>query len=337
MMQDHPFGYTYSPEFPDLLEKSGGSLLVSTYQAGKLISIRPRNGRLSTLMRTFAGCTGIAVRDDRVAVATQNMIWFLTRGTTSQLEVEGTPCYFPRRAHVTGNIKTREIAWGGEGELWIANTFFSCLCVLDDVHSFSPRWRPPFVSDLVPEDRCHLNGMALLDGVPRYATALGATDEAEGWRTNKASGGVLLDVLSGAVAIENLSMPHSPRLYQGSLYLAESGTGRLLRVSPSTGATEIVTELPGFTRGLAIHHGVAFVGLSRIRETAVFGGLEVSQRVPQLKCGVWAVDLHSGTTRAVLEFHSGVEELFDVVWLPHVFPHFVGVQKETMDTCFVIP
>ena len=74
-------------------------------------------------------------------------------------------CYLPRSCHVTGNIGVHELAWAGD-ELWVVNTRFSCLCTLDPDYSFVPRWRPPFVSALAAEDRCHLNGLAVADGGP---------------------------------------------------------------------------------------------------------------------------------------------------------------------------
>src|SRR5262249_59959363 len=107
-------------------------------------------------------------------------------------------CYLPRSAHVTGAIQIHEMAWAGE-ELWFVNTRFSCLCTRDRDHSFVPRWRPPFISALAAEDRCHLNGLAMVQGQPRYVTALGATDGPAGWRANKKNGGILLEVPSGSV------------------------------------------------------------------------------------------------------------------------------------------
>src|SRR5665213_3255856 len=155
------------------------------------------------------------------------------------------------------------MAWAND-ELWFVNTRFSCLCTTDAEHSFVPRWRPPFVSALAPEDRCHLNGLALVDGRPKYVTALGTTDTAGGWRANKARGGVLLDVESGEPILTGLSMPHSPRLHDGNLWLLESGDGSLGTVDVASGTYSKVAEMPGFTRGLDFCGPVAFVGLSQV-------------------------------------------------------------------------
>ena len=155
------------------------------------------------------------------------------------------------------------------GELWAVNTRFSCLATFDGVHSFVPRWRPPFVSALSPDDRCHLNGLAVSGGRPLFVTAHGRTDDANGWREGKVGGGIVIDVPSGEVVLSGLSMPHSPRFVDGRLWLCDSGSGRVLVADPDTGAVETVAELPGFTRGLAFAGRVAFVGLSQVREHVI--------------------------------------------------------------------
>ena len=214
------------------------------------------------------------------------------------------------------------------------NTSFSCLCTLHEDYSFVPRWRPPFISALTPEDRCHLNGLALAPderGVltPRFVTALAETDTAQSWQPNKATSGCLIHVPSGETVVRGLAMPHSPRLHRGEIWLLDSGTGRLVLVDPATAAVEPVAELPGYTRGLAIHDHFAFVGLSKIRETSTFGGLPIAQRRAELKCGVGVVDLTTGRLIAHLEFKSGVEEIFAIHVLRGIrFPALSGPHSE---------
>ena len=157
-----------------------------------------------------------------------------------------------------------------------------------------PRWLPPFVSSLAAEDRCHLNGLAMEDGRPRYVTAMSETDTPQGWRPGKATGGCLIDVPSGATVARGLAMPHSPRVHQGRIWLLDSGRGRLVTVDPKTGSAEVVCELPGYARGLALVGPLALVGLSKIRETSTFGGVPVADRRDKLKCGVAIVELGSG-------------------------------------------
>jgi uncharacterized protein (TIGR03032 family) len=335
------FRYVHSTPFADLLEALQVSLLVSTYQAGKVVAVRAAQGRVSTLLRSFDQPMGLAADDRRLAVGTRNQIWFLRNAPdlAPQIEPAGRhdACFLPRSCHVTGDIRAHQLAWAGE-ELWLVNTRFSCLCTLHPDYSFVPRWWPPFVTALAADDRCHLNGLALVAGQPRYVTALGETDTPEGWRMHKATGGCLIDIGTGAVVARGLAMPHSPQVYADRLWVLDSGRGRLMTVDPARGRGDVVAELPGYTRGLAFRGRYAFVGLSQIRDTAQFGGLPLAERRQELKCGVWVVDLTTGQTAGFLEFEAGVTELFDIQVLPGIrFPAIVGFHKDAIDGAFIVP
>jgi uncharacterized protein (TIGR03032 family) len=197
------------------------------------------------------------------------------------------------------------------------------------VHNFVPRWRPPFISALLPEDRCHLNGLAVVAGTPRYVTALAVTDGVQGWRPVKATAGCLLSVPEGRVVASGFCMPHSPRVHDGRLFLLHSGTGQLVTVDPANGKTDTVAEVPGYPRGLAIHGSVAFIGHSKVREKSVTSGVPIAARAASLKCGISAADLATGRVLANLEFLSAIDELFDVQVLPGVrFPYLAGPYAE---------
>jgi uncharacterized protein (TIGR03032 family) len=313
--------YEHSHNFGRLLTELGCSLLVSTYQAGKLVVVSAQAGQLDLALHNFERPMGLAVRPDRVAVGVRSQVWFLRNNPdlAPRLEPAGRydGCFLTRSAHFTGDIQAHEMAWAGE-ELWVVNTAFSCLCTLHPDYSFVPHWRPPFINALAPEDRCHLNGLALEDGRPRYVTALAETDTAQGWRPVKVGGGCLIDVPANRVVARGFAMPHSPRVHQGRVWLVDSGRGALVTADPATGLARPVAELPGYTRGLACHGPLAFVGLSKIRETSTFGGVPIAARRRQMKCGVAVVELATGKLLAHLEFQAGVEEIFDVQVLPAV-------------------
>jgi uncharacterized protein (TIGR03032 family) len=335
------FHYTQTDSFVALLQQLGASLLVSTYQANKLLVVRAVAGGLSTLVRHFDKPMGLAVDSRRLALGTLNQVWFLRNAPDIAPRVEPAgihdACYLPRSCHVTGDIAVHEMAWAGD-ELWVVNTRFSCLCTLDPDYSFVPRWRPPFVTALAAEDRCHLNGLAMAHGQPTYVTALGETDTRDGWRLNKPQGGCLIEVGSGEVISRGLSMPHSPRRHNRQLWLLESGTGRLLLVDTGTGQWQSIVELPGFARGLAFVGPYAFIGLSRIRENSAMTGVPLAERREHLKSGVAVVDLRSGKLAAMLEFQTAVEEIFDVQVLPGLrFPEVIGFQKDTVQRMFIVP
>lgn len=295
------------------------SLLVSTYQAGKLIAIGAGDEGLHFSMHQFDQAMGVAAKSDSIAVGAHGQVWFLKDNSqlAPLIEPRGTydRCYLARSSIVTGAIHCHELAWANE-ELWVVNTRFSCLATLDPEYSFVPRWRPPFVSKLAAEDRCHLNGLAIRDGRPAFVTAMAQSDEAGGWRADKNTTGCVLDVASGEPVTTGLAMPHSPRWQADRLLVLNSGHGTLETIDLANGERTEVESVPGFTRGLACYANVAFVGLSRIRETAVFGGVPIAERHAELKCGVGVIDLNTGNTVATFEFESGIEEIFDVQVVP---------------------
>jgi len=290
------------------------SLLVSTYQAGKVAVVQVRGDDLFITYHNFERAMGIAVAREQIAVGTNTQVWFCV-ASPQPVQPSGAgnrfdAYYLTRGCHYTGEIHGHEMEWSSR-ELWIVNTLFTCLCTIGGSHSFVPRWKPRFVSNLAAEDRCHLNGLALDNGHPRFVTSLGETDVARGWRDDRVSGGCLIDVSSGQLLLRGLCMPHSPRLHQGGLWFVESGCGRLVSVDPQGRAVK-VAELPGYARGLAFHGPYAFVGLSKVRPTSNLEGLPIAQSIDSLKCGVAAVELATGQVTALLEFDAGIEEIFDV-------------------------
>jgi uncharacterized protein (TIGR03032 family) len=334
----------HTPNFPALLRQLGASLLVTTYQAGKLVMVRDEGDHLNTHFRAFQAPMGMALSGDRLALGTRIQVWEFVDvpAVTAKLDPPGRHdgCFLPRSCHVTGNIQIHEMAWGIGNELWVVNTRFSCLSTLDGSASFAPRWRPPFVTALEPTDRCHLNGLGMVDGRPRYVTALGETDEPAGWRANKARGGIVMDVASGEVITRGLSMPHSPRWYGGRLWVCESGAGTFGYIDPSTGQYEPIAEVPGFTRGLDFAGNLAFVGLSQVRESAVFSGIPITERLTAeaRTCGVCVVDLRSGQVIALLRFETAVQEVFAVTMLPgRRYPDLINDDEKLLENSFVVP
>ncbi|MEM9137938.1 MAG: TIGR03032 family protein, partial [Cyanobacteria bacterium P01_F01_bin.42] len=296
---------------------------------------------VNTHFRVFQKPMGIAATRDRLAIGSGASIWELHNvpGTAARLQPAGKhdACFIPRDIHITGDIDIHEMAWA-DRDLWFINTRFSCLCTLDKDYSFVPRWRPPFITAYDLRDRCHLNGLGLRDGKPKYVTALGATDTPSGWRNNKASGGILMDIDTNKVLLQGLSMPHSPRWYQGRLWVLESGKGSLAYLDDSTGKVVTVAELPGFTRGLEFFGNLAFVGLSQIRESAVFSGLPLTQTLTERICGVWIVNIETGETVAFLKFEEAVQEIFGIAVLPGIrFPEVAEWSPELMGTSYVLP
>ena len=316
-----PVTFEFTDNLPALLESLQLSLVLTTYQAGRVVTIGCREDQLQVGFSHFPQAMGLTRTPQGLALVSRDTVWSLpaNREIAAVIEPEQGHdiAFLARSAHHTGPVMGHDLAWGRDG-LWLVNTLFNCLARLEAPWSFVPRWRPPFITALAAGDRCHLNGLALAEdgNGPAWVTALGECDVESGWRETKVSSGCLIEVPTGRVVTRGLCMPHSPRLYRGQLLLLDSGHGALLRVDPESGSTTTIATLPGFTRGLDCHAGHAFVGLSRIRESSVFGGLPLQDKADQLKCGLAVVDLADGTLRGLFWFHSGVEEVYDLAVLP---------------------
>lgn len=340
--------YEHTASFPQVLAHTGCSLLVSTYQSQKVFVIGTQvtpsgNLTLKIAFHSFEQAMGIAACTHTIAIGTRRSVEFLKSAHELAPSIDpNTPhdrCWIARQSLYTGSIHGHDLAWGKSG-LWVVNTLFSCLCTLDTQYNFVPQWRPSFISQLIDQDRCHFNGLALKNGEPAYASVLGETDAPAGWRENKISGGALLDIRQNQTIVRGLCMPHSPRVHRDQLWFLNSGKGDLSLVDVNRGAIEPVAKMPGYTRGLSFYGQYAFVGLSRIRESNVFGGLPIGEHPDQLKCGIGVIDINTGQTVATFQFASGVEEIFAVEVLPETLhPKLVGPKlDETTDReIWVVP
>jgi uncharacterized protein (TIGR03032 family) len=318
--QTAAFTCTYSPNMPELLTRLNCSLAISTYQAGKIVFISATsNDRLVQLPRTFPKPMGIATGDSRLAVATLSEVVVFNNASRMAPNYPKRPgtydaLFLPRATYYTGEIDIHDLHWCGD-RLLAVNTRFSCLAWIDHQYSFTPFWKPYFISDLAPGDRCHLNGVAFENDEPRFVTALGSTDTPEGWRSNRLKGGVVVETSTNSLVATELAMPHSPRLYDGKLWVLESATGRLLCIDPRNGKKDVVLSLNGFVRGMDRFGDFVFIGLSKIRRNSdSFKDLPVSSK--SLFSGV--VVVHLPTTKVIghLQYTDSVEEIYDVRVMP---------------------
>ncbi len=232
-----------------------------------------------------------------------------------------TDCFMPRTAHLTGQLNAHDVGVAENGDILFVNTRYNCIATLSDRHSFRTVWQPHFISKIVAEDRCHLNGMAMADGKPRYVTAVSKSDTIDGWRDRRSDGGIVMDVEKNEIVCEGLSMPHSPRLYQGKLWVLNSGTGQLGVVNTEKKQFEPLVFCPGFLRGLAFHGKYAFVGLSRPRYER-FEGLALDARLKEADSepwtGVQVIDLTTGSCVHWFRIDGPVAELYDVAVMPGI-------------------
>jgi uncharacterized protein (TIGR03032 family) len=314
------------------------SIAFTTYQAGKLFLLGTKpDGHLSIVERTFARGMGLAVSGDgrTLALATQYQIHrFDNVMPAGQVSPDGFDAlYAPHAAWVTGDLDAHDVGFGADGRPLFVNTLFSCIATVSDSHSFKPVWRPAFISRLAAEDRCHLNGMAMEGGEPRYVSAISRSDVADGWRDRRVGGGIVIDVKTQEVVLDGLSMPHSPRLRDGRLWLLNSGTGELGFADLAAGRFEPVAFCPGYARGLAFIGKYAVIGLSLGRENRTFSGLPLDaalqKRDAVARCGLAVMDLDKGEMVGWVRIEGVVRELYDVAVLPDVQrPSLIGFKSD---------
>ncbi len=318
------------PALLDLRDHGGFLQVLEALKCSLALSRRPSGVALLGVTDgrpTLAACLlprsmGMAVAGNRLAIATTRELLIFANVSTLAPIYPKKPDHYdalfvPRVSYYTAYCDLHDMAFDKQIVLAV-NTRFSCLSVIDGYFNFTPIWQPPFITDFTDDDRCHLNGMAFSDGKVRYTTALGMTNTPGGWRAGMADGGILMEVPSGRIVASGLSMPHSPRVIDGKLYVLEGGCGQLLQIDPATGAKQVVATLPGFTHGLAAYGGVMFIGLSKLRQKRGPQGLPIEAQGDELKAGVAAIEISSGRLLGILEFITGVEEIFDVQVLPNI-------------------
>jgi protein O-GlcNAc transferase len=317
------------------------SLSFTTYQTNRLflLGCNP-SGRLAIHERLFDKPMGLYVDGDKLIMTTRYQIWELENRLASQeTHHQHDKLYIPSKSYTTGDLNLHDVVVDSDKNLLFINTDFSCLATIQPGYSFAPVWTPPFITKLAAEDKCHLNGLAMVEGQPTYVTACSSTDDAAGWRNHRTDGGVVMHIPSNEIITTGLSMPHSPRWYQGKLWLLNAGSGELGYLDGDKFIP--MTFCPGFVRGLAFHDHFAIVGLSKLR-SKTFGGLALETRLAAegktSHCGLMVIDLNTGEVVHWLHIDGVVEELFDVVVLPGVSqPQVVGFQGEEIERLVNFP
>jgi len=321
------------------LEANDISLACTSYQTGRLYFVgRGRRGDIEISHALFPQATGFAVDGNSIVLATMTQIIRLQNIVTGEeTEPRGHDKMFvPRTSHLTGNVEVHQVGVGADEQIIFVNTTYNCLCTLSRVHSFKPVWKPSFVSALVAEDRCHLNGVAMEAGRPKYVTAFARSDTRHGWRAMAGNTGIVIDVDSQTIVAEGLSMPHSPRLYRGKLWLTNSGTGEFGHIDPGSGIFVPLCFAPGYLRGIDFFGDFALLSLSTFRPGRS-GHLQLEDRLRRENltawCGLQIVSLETGAAAHWLRFEGVINELFDVAVLPETRnPTAIGFQyKDIQD------
>jgi uncharacterized protein (TIGR03032 family) len=329
--------------FGNFLEDNHCSLLASTYKSNLMLSLTSSNGQVETTAWRMPRPMGIDRLGRSLAVGTETVVVQYTDQPDlvqfMGVDKDTDALFLKRSLHITGDLNIHDVNLGnataGQSELWFVNTRFSCLSTLAEGYSFIPRWKPEWISSLVGEDRCHLNGMALVEGKPKFVTSFSQSDKPQGWRDGEKDSGVVVDVDTNEVVARGLYHPHSPRWYRNNLYVLESGTGSLCRVNVETGEIKRINEMSGYVRGLSFVNNYAVVGISKIRASNS-SNLDL-ESLEEHKAGIGVVELESGSIVATLRFDEEVAEIFDLEILDGIKKPAFAEHDTASSSMFVVP
>lgn len=355
MQEDKKFDFssTATDNFAKILKALNISLAVTSYQSARLIFIRSDGENIDTHLKAFPRPMGIYCDESRITLGTfsevlefkrtddilkqikngeldreekfskkilekdKEKMKALREARKQELdEVKKADSLFLSRASITtGMINIHDIAWGDEG-LWVVNSTFSCLSTLSPEHSFVARWKPHFISELVPEDRCHLNGMAMKDGKPKYVTTFNKEDSRDSWSDGRVDDGTLIDIDTNKILLDGMIMPHSPKVYEDEVYVCESGLGLVWKYNPKTKEKTQVIKLQGFTRGLYFYGGLMFVGLSQVRASSIKNPIPLTKEYDETYSGIWIINLQDNFEVAHIKFDGDIDQVYDISILP---------------------
>ncbi len=314
-----PFSCQYTPQIPELLLRLNCSIAISTYQAGKIVLISPKDeNSLVQLPRTFAKPMGVAedIESNKLAIACKDEVIVFSNSKNLAQHYPLSPnkydsIFMPRTTYHTGSLDIHDLNFGKDGSLYAVNTSFSCIININDNYNFAPYWTPPFIDALVSEDRCHLNGMALKDGIPKYATAFSQGNSFQSWRGNITKTGIIIDIETNKIIAKDLPMPHSPRLFGDDLYVLLSATGELVKINIDTGDYEVIIKTNGFVRGMSLYKDYLFIGLSKLRKnSSTFAKLDFAEKANQ--SGILVVHLPTASIVGKISYLTSLDEIYDV-------------------------
>jgi uncharacterized protein (TIGR03032 family) len=340
-----PFSCQFSPNVPELLKKLNCSIAISTYQAGKLVFISAKDeDSLTQLPRNFQKVMGIAedYKNQKLALACKDEIIIFKNSKELALYYPKAPnkydaLYMPRATFYTGALDIHDLSFGENEELFAVNTLFSSIVKIDTNYNFTPYWSPPQIDKITGEDRCHLNGMAMKNGMPKYATAFNDGNTPQSWRDKITESGVIYDIENNKMIAKGLAMPHTPRIYNNELYVLLSATGELVKINKENGTYDVVVKIGGFVRGMSLHKDYLFIGQSKLRKnSSTFGKLPFAKDANQ--AGIVIVHLPTKSITGKITYLTSLDEIYDIhILADKIRPNILNTLTEDYKEGLSIP
>jgi len=340
-----PFSCKFTPQVPQLLQQLNCSIAISTYQAGKVVFISAKNENdLIQLPRNFEKAMGIAedTEKDKIAIACKDEIIVFRNSIDlarfyPKAQNKYDSLYLPRNTFHTGALDIHDLNFGSNGELFAVNTLFSSIVKIDENYNFTPYWTPNFIDKIASEDRCHLNGMAMKNRKPKYASAFSSGNTPQSWRENITSSGIIIDIENNSIIAEGLGMPHTPRIFNNELYVLLSATGELAKINTKDGSHDTITKIDGFVRGMSLHNDYLFIGISKLRRnSSTFGKLPFAEQANE--AGIVIVHLPTRSIQGKITYLTSLDEIYDVHILANkTRPNILNTITEDHKKALMIP
>ncbi len=308
-----PLAAECSRDFAAWLAEQQIGLAFSTGSTGQLGMVGlAADQSIAVFTRSFEGAYGLHASGHSLLLGTAFQIWRFENTVTPGQNARGYDRLFvPRLGLTTGEVGAGDVAFAADGSILFANGLFSCIAVAGPDFSFTPIWRPEFISQLAPEDRCRLTGFALDEGRIRFVAVAAKSDERGGWKARMADGGMIIDAASDETVVTGMALPFSPRFEAGELWVNEAASGVFGHIVIDSSTIEEVAFCPGWLTGLDICDGYAVVSTSRQFDGMAPSGLPLEDNLTTQKVkaqtALCVIDLKSGELAHWIRFDELAE------------------------------
>jgi uncharacterized protein (TIGR03032 family) len=249
--------------------------------------------------------------------------------------------YFPIKFNMVGTADIHDVRLTSDGsKSYFVLAKYNCIATTSEDKSFNVVWVPPWIEydkelhkSLPFEDRCHLNGLCLINDKPGFICAASKTNYMNAWKESKNKGqGIVYDIQKDEICCTGLYNPHSPRFYKNKLWILESGTGNFGYIKIANRKFKPCKFIPGFLRGLDFINNYAVVTSSLDRHDQAFKDIPLSKYLDdtntESKCGIWIINLDTYDIVYNIIFTKNVIELYDIA----ISPGFISNITHYLDT-----
>jgi len=318
--------FNHSRAFTVWLLENKCSIVISCYRKHKLFCLGVQgNGEVSTYFLNTLRPMGLVAHNNMLISSSLGNITTYVADSDENHKEWGyfDSIYRPTHVYLSADSDVHDLRIDpATSSIYYVSALFNCICTPSTTKSFNVYWTPPWITkdkhgNPPCEDRCHLNGMALFEGKPRFVTACCISDYHQAWREHQGEG-VVYDILEETIVAHGLWAPHSPNWYRNQLWIAEAGTGQFGYVDLDTRKFVPKKFVPGFIRGITFFKNFALVNTSMDRHDVAFKDIPLGDILQKenrsVRAGVHVIDMDTPglDIKHWFEFLDPKTELYDI-------------------------